>query len=173
VSTISGQPATSAVTAPVYNPATGAEIAAVPVVSRAQLDEAVAAARAAFPAWAATPLEERQAIVSAIGDRMEERAEEFMTLLTREQGKPRGGAEWEVYGSIAWFREIAKQALPDETLVDSPERLVVTRYTPVGVVGAIVPGTSRSCWRCGRSRPPWSRGAPSSSSRRRSRRCAT
>jgi acyl-CoA reductase-like NAD-dependent aldehyde dehydrogenase len=139
VSTVNGRPATSTVTAPAYNPALGEVIAEVPVMSRAQLDEAVAAARAAFPGWAATPVERRQAIVSALGDRLEEHAEEFMTLLTREQGKPRAGAEWEVYGSIAWFREIAKQSLPDEVLVDSPERLVVTRYTPVGVVGAIVP----------------------------------
>jgi len=139
VSTINGQPATSTTTFPAYNPATGEQIAAVPAMSRAQLDEAVAAARAAFPAWAATPVEKRQAIVSAFGDRLEEHAEEFMTLLTREQGKPRAGAEWEVFGSVAWFREIAKQSLPDEVLVDSAERLAITRYTPVGVVGAIVP----------------------------------
>jgi acyl-CoA reductase-like NAD-dependent aldehyde dehydrogenase len=138
-STINGQEVTSPETAPVYNPATREVIAEVPVTTRAQLDEAVAAARAAFPAWAARPVSERQAIVSAIGDRMEEHAEEFMALLTREQGKPRAGAEWEVFGSVAWFREIAKQALPDETILDSPDRLVITRYTPIGVVGAIVP----------------------------------
>ncbi|MEU0265101.1 aldehyde dehydrogenase family protein [Nocardioides sp. NPDC006303] len=139
VSTINGRPATSDTTAPAFNPATGEVIAQVPVMSKGQLDEAVAAARAAFPGWAATPIEERQRIVSAIGDRLEEHAEEFMALLTREQGKPRAGAEWEVFGSVAWFREIAKQSLPDETLLDSAERSAVTRYTPVGVVGAIVP----------------------------------
>ncbi|WP_406033249.1 aldehyde dehydrogenase family protein [Nocardioides sp. NBC_00163] len=139
VSTINGRPATSVTTAPAFNPATGEVIAQVPVMSKDQLDEAVAAARAAFPGWAATPIEERKRIVSAIGDRLEEHAEEFMALLTREQGKPRAGAEWEVFGSVAWFREIAKQSLPDETLLDSAERSAVTRYTPVGVVGAIVP----------------------------------
>jgi acyl-CoA reductase-like NAD-dependent aldehyde dehydrogenase len=138
-STVNGAAVTSPTTAPVYNPATGQVIAEVPVTTRAQLDDAVAAARAAFPAWSARPVSERQAIVSAIGDRLEEHAEEFMTLLTREQGKPRSGAEWEVYGSVAWFREIAKQSLPDETVLDSPERTVITRFTPVGVVGAIVP----------------------------------
>jgi acyl-CoA reductase-like NAD-dependent aldehyde dehydrogenase len=138
-SVINGTAVTSPTTAPVYNPATRQVIAEVPVTTRAQLDEAVAAARAAFPGWSSRPVSERQAIVSAMGDLMEAHAEEFMTLLTREQGKPRAGAEWEVYGSIAWFREIAKQSLPDETILDSPERTVITRYTPIGVVGAIVP----------------------------------
>ena len=139
VNIINGRPIAAEHTAPVFNPATGEVIAQVPVASREQLDEAVAAARAAFPAWSARPVEERQAIVSAIGDRLEGHAEESMALLTREQRKPRAGAEWEVFGSVAWFREIAKQSLPTETLLDSPERKVVTRYPAVGVVGAIVP----------------------------------
>ncbi|MDF3145143.1 MULTISPECIES: aldehyde dehydrogenase family protein [unclassified Streptomyces] len=66
-------------------------------------------------------------------------AEEFIALLTKEQGKPRAGAEWEVYGSVAWFRDLAKQSLLDEVVEDNDSRRVVTRYTPVGVVGAIVP----------------------------------
>lgn len=139
LSTIDGKAATSPTTAPVYNPATRQLIASVPVTTRNQLDEAVAAARRAFPGWAATPLAERQAIVSAIGDRLAAHAEEFMALLTREQGKPRAGSEWEVLGSVAWFREIANQSLPEETVADTAERRVVTRSTPVGVVGAIVP----------------------------------
>ena len=63
VSTIDGKASASRTTAPVHNPATGQRIASVPVTTRAQLDEAVAAARRAFPGWAATPLEERQAII--------------------------------------------------------------------------------------------------------------
>ncbi|MDF3281145.1 aldehyde dehydrogenase family protein [Gordonia sp. N1V] len=136
---INGERVGSDATAPVYNPATGQVIADVPVASPEDLDRAVEAARAAFPAWSARPIAERQAIVSAIGDRLEEHAEEFMALLTSEQGKPRAMAEWEVYGSIAWFREIAKQELPEEVLEDTPERKVMSRHTPLGVVGAIVP----------------------------------
>ncbi|MGQ4615702.1 aldehyde dehydrogenase family protein [Nocardia sp. R7R-8] len=139
VNTINGESRDSATRAAVYNPATGQVFTEVPIATQADLDEAVAAARAAFPAWSATPLSERQAIVSAIGDRLEQHAEEFLALLTAEQGKPRGMAEWEVYGSVAWFREIAKQALPEEVLEDTPERKVISRHTPLGVVGAIVP----------------------------------
>ncbi|MEV4895366.1 aldehyde dehydrogenase family protein [Nonomuraea sp. NPDC055795] len=121
------------------NPATGATIAQVPAAGPEQLDQAVEAARAAFPSWAATPLPRRQAIVSAIGDRLEAHAEEFMALLTREQGKPGGGARWEVYGSVAWLRAIAAQSLPEEVVEDTADRRVITRYTPLGVVGGITP----------------------------------
>ncbi|WP_218834959.1 aldehyde dehydrogenase family protein [Rhodococcus sp. ACS1] len=137
--TIGGRSVSAEVTAPVYNPATTEAIAHVPVASSDQLDEAVAAAQAAFTGWSATPIAERQAIVSAIGDRLEAHAEEFLALLTAEQGKPRPMAEWEVYGSVAWFREIAKQSLPEEVLEDTAERRVISRHTPLGVVGAIVP----------------------------------
>src|SRR4029079_15571315 len=48
-------------------------------------------------------------------------AQAFMALLTKEQGKPRAGAEWEIVGSAIWRREIAKQKLDNEILEDSPE----------------------------------------------------
>jgi acyl-CoA reductase-like NAD-dependent aldehyde dehydrogenase len=99
----------------------------------------VQSARRAFTTWSQTPLIERQAAVKAIGEALEREAEGFMALLTREQGKPRGGAEWEVLGSVAWLKAIATQSLPEEVFEDTPERKVVTRHTPVGVVGAIVP----------------------------------
>ncbi|MFE5708484.1 aldehyde dehydrogenase family protein [Rhodococcus koreensis] len=137
--TIGGDPVTTADTAPVYNPATKEIIARVPVASRGDLDAAVVAAKTAFVTWSATALEERQAIVAAIGDRLEAHAEDFLALLTAEQGKPRPMAEWEVYGSVAWFREIATQSLDEEILVDDSERRVISRHTPLGVVGAIVP----------------------------------
>lgn len=139
VLTINGKPERSVTTSAVVNPATGATIAQVPAAGPEQLDQAVEAARAAFPSWAATPLPRRQAIVSAIGDRLEAHAEEFMALLTREQGKPGGGARWEVYGSVAWLRAIAAQSLPEEVVEDTADRRVITRYTPLGVVGGITP----------------------------------
>ncbi|KAA0079488.1 aldehyde dehydrogenase family protein [Mycolicibacterium sp. P9-64] len=137
--TIDGSPVTTQESMPVVNPATRQVIASVPVASRDQLDAAVDAAARAFSSWSAKPLEERQAAVAAIGDRLEAHAEQFMALLTSEQGKPRPMAEWEVYGCIAWFREVAKQALPVEVLEDTAERKVISRHTPLGVVAAIVP----------------------------------
>jgi len=123
----------------VLNPATRSVIARVPEASQEQLDEAVRAAGAAFAGWSRTPLAQRQRAVDQIGQAIEAHAESFMALLTREQGKPRAGAQWEILGSAHWCRETAKLGLEDEVLVDDDDRRVVTRRTPLGVVGAITP----------------------------------
>jgi acyl-CoA reductase-like NAD-dependent aldehyde dehydrogenase len=137
--TINGKLAASAASLDAFNPATEERIAQFPDASREQLDEAVAAARAAFPAWAARPVAERQALVSKIGDLIEAHAEEFKRLLTMEQGKARAGAEWEIGGSVIWCREIAKQELPVHVSEDTADRKVESRRVPLGVIGAITP----------------------------------
>lgn len=137
--TIDGKSATSDPLLDVINPATEEVLAYVPDASRAQLESAVAAAKRAFPAWSARPLAERQALVARIGDAIEAHAEDFMRLLTLEQGKPRKGAEWEIGGSIIWCREVAKQELPVHVAEKSETRTVETHRVPLGVVGAITP----------------------------------
>lgn len=137
--TIDGKPAMAAQRIDAFNPATEEVIASVPDADRTQLDAAVAAARRAFPAWAARPLAERQALVARIGERIEEHAEDFMRLLTMEQGKARAGAEWEIGGAAIWCREIAKQSLPVHVAEETDARMVETRRVPLGVVGAITP----------------------------------
>jgi len=139
VMSINGDAVTTEHTQPVYNPATRAVFAQVPDASREQLDQTVGFARAALKGWAATPAEGRQAALERYASLIEAHAEEFVSLLTREQGKPKAGAEWEVFGSIDWLRAVASQRLPDEVVEDGDDRRVVTRFTPVGVVGAIVP----------------------------------
>lgn len=137
--TIGGKLTTAPRTLAAWNPATRAEIARVPDASEAQLNEAVAAARTAFQAWRNSTQQQRQQALNAIADVLENNAEAFMALLTQEQGKPRAGAQWEILGSVYWLRETAKQALPDEIVEDTAERRVVTRFSPLGVVGGIVP----------------------------------
>ncbi|MDP1892799.1 MAG: aldehyde dehydrogenase family protein, partial [Hydrogenophaga sp.] len=109
--TINGQRVHSADTAQAINPATEAPICEYPLATREHLEEAVAAAKRAFPAWAATPLVERQQMVSQLGDLIEANQEAFIQLLITEQGKGRAAAEWEIGGSVYWCREIAKQSL--------------------------------------------------------------
>ncbi|MFK7732716.1 MAG: aldehyde dehydrogenase family protein [Pseudomonadales bacterium] len=139
VMTINGEAVTTNNTLPVYNPATRSVFAHVPDASRAQLDESVRTAREAFKSWSKTPAEERQAALEKFADLIEEHAEGIMSLLTSEQGKPRAGAEWEVFGSATWLRATGSLRLPEEMVDETDERRVVTRHTPVGVVGAIVP----------------------------------
>ena len=137
--TIDGRAAVADKDFEAFNPATEEVIARVPDASRAQLDEAVAAAKRAFPAWSARPVEERQAAIAAVGERINQHAEDFKRLLTLEQGKARAGAEWEIGGSVIWCQEIAKQRLDPEIVDKGEGRYVEVRKVPLGVVGGITP----------------------------------
>ncbi|WP_455286648.1 aldehyde dehydrogenase family protein [Cupriavidus necator] len=137
--TIDGKRVEAAQTGIALNPATEQEICHFPMASRDDLEAAVAAARAAFPGWAATAIEDRQRAVTALGDIIERHYEAFVRLLCTEQGKSRAAAEWEIGGSVYWCREVAKQRLDDEIVDVDSDDAVVTRYTPIGVVGGITP----------------------------------
>ncbi|MEM8769935.1 MAG: aldehyde dehydrogenase family protein [Pseudomonadota bacterium] len=123
----------------VINPATEEVLAVCPRASEAQLDAAVAAAKAAFPSWSATSIDERKAVVNAIADAIEANGQELAQLLTQEQGKPIGDAMGEVFGTAAFFRYFTSLDLPLEVLDDSEGRRVEAHRKPLGVVGAIVP----------------------------------
>jgi acyl-CoA reductase-like NAD-dependent aldehyde dehydrogenase len=137
--TIDGRKVQAAKTAQAINPATEEPICAYPLASREQLEAAVAAAKKAFPAWAATAIAERQQMVGKLGDLIEQNQEAFIKLLITEQGKGRAAAEWEIGGSIYWCREIAKQSLAEEVVSRDGDNEIVTRYTPIGVIGGITP----------------------------------
>lgn len=124
---------------PVINPATEETFAAAPAATREQLDAAVSAARRAFGPWSARPLAERANYLRAIGERIAAHRDQFMSLLTREQGKPRAGAQWEIDGTIHWCSEVAGFTLPVEVVEDTTERRTEIRHVPIGVVGAITP----------------------------------
>ncbi|MBV27925.1 MAG: aldehyde dehydrogenase [Gammaproteobacteria bacterium] len=123
----------------VVNPATEEKLADCPRASEKQLNSAVAAAKAAFPAWAKTPMDQRKAAVLSIADTIEANAAELAQLLTKEQGKPLEAATVEVYGMAAFCRYFTSLDLPVEVLEDSDGRRVEVHRNPLGVVGAIVP----------------------------------
>ena len=123
----------------VINPATEAVIAQAPDATRADLDRAVAAARAAFPAWSATPIAERKAKLNALGDAILANVDPLKRLLTREQGKPHAEAEGEIIGAGYWLKGAAGLDLPVTVNEDSEARYSETRHVPLGVVGAIAP----------------------------------
>lgn len=136
---INGKPVSSDRFHKVNNPATGAFLADAPIATNEQLDECVAAARAAQPAWGAKSYEERAAVLNKLADELEQNVDMYSQLLTAEQGKPAAGAAWEIGGSVRWLRETAKLRLEETVQVDTAERRVVTRNVPLGVVGGIVP----------------------------------
>ena len=136
---INGQMVDGELSMDVVNPATEEKLADCPRASESQLNAAVAAAKAAFPAWSKTSIHERKAAVLKIADVVEANAAELAQLLTKEQGKPIEDATVEVYGMAAFCRYFTSLDLPVEVLEDSEGRRVEVHRNPLGVVGAIVP----------------------------------
>lgn len=136
---IDGQLVAGAATLSVINPATGQALTACPRADEAQLNTAIAAARAAFPGWSAKPLAERAALLTQIADAMEKNIEEFARILTSEQGKPLPQASWEMWGSIGVIRAYAGMDLPLKVIRDTESERIVEQRVPLGVVGAITP----------------------------------
>src|SRR5262245_19516478 len=101
---INGRLVTGAGTLDVINPATGQTLAGAPRGDRAQLDEAVAAAKTSFPSWSATPLRQRASLLVELAEALEAEQGQFARLLTEEQGKPLPQAMWEIAVSIAILR---------------------------------------------------------------------
>ena len=137
--TIGGMPAEGVATFDVVNPATGQVIASAPDCSPDQLDQAIAAAGAAFPAWAARSMAERQQMLIAMADAVDVHGPELAELITLEQGKPGPVAVSEVAGLSYWLRETARLEVRETVNQDDAERLSVTRHLPLGVVAAITP----------------------------------
>ena len=75
-------------TIPVVNPATEEVIGAVPAGTVADVERAVRAARAAFPAWAATSRAERAGLLEALREGLAKRAEEIAATITADVGTP-------------------------------------------------------------------------------------
>lgn len=124
---------------PILNPATEEVITQCPRASKAQLDMAVAAAKAAFPAWAATPIDERRKLIVKMADVIEANAGELARILTSEQGKPLADATGEVMGMAGFFRYLGSLELNMRVIEDSEGRRVEAYRRPLGVVGAIIP----------------------------------
>jgi aldehyde dehydrogenase (NAD+) len=123
----------------VVNPANEQVIGQVPACGEAELDRAVAAARAAFKTWKNSTFEQRQAACLAIADAIKANAEELYRLLTSEQGKPHAQAKGEIFGAAGLAKAQSTLKLEEEIIQDDDTRLHRHRRVPVGVVGGIVP----------------------------------
>ncbi|MFD6909052.1 aldehyde dehydrogenase family protein [Streptomyces sp. NPDC060077] len=124
---------------PVENPATGAVFAEAPDCTAAQLAEAVDAAAAAQPDWAALTEDERRSHLVECGKRLGAVTEEVARLLSAEQGKPLRAAVAEVELSAGWFCHTAELSLPVEELVRDTSCDITLSREPYGVVAAIAP----------------------------------
>jgi acyl-CoA reductase-like NAD-dependent aldehyde dehydrogenase len=122
----------------VENPATGEIVATIPEASADDVDAAVAAAQAAFPAWSATGVSERARLLRALRDELLDRQGEIAETITAEMGAPQ------------WISRKIQAALPATVvgayadLIENYEFSATRGHTlitrePAGVVGAITP----------------------------------
>jgi malonate-semialdehyde dehydrogenase (acetylating)/methylmalonate-semialdehyde dehydrogenase len=135
-------PATSSEQLPVTNPATGDVLAQVPLSSAADLDAAVAAARAALPAWRAVSVIERARLLFGLREALDARREDLARSVTLEMGKTIADARAEVARMIEMVE--AACAVPTTMqgrILEDVSRNVdaETVRQPVGVCAAIVP----------------------------------
>ncbi len=136
---INGHTVPGALTMDVINPATGDVLTTCPRADAKQLDQAVQAAKAAFPAWAKLTMSARRAKIMAIAEALEARIVELAQLLTAEQGKPLREAMGEIGGSAAILRILAGLDLPPKVLMEDAKEKIIEHRTPLGVVAAITP----------------------------------
>lgn len=99
---INGQahPETGERFSPVFNPATGAVLAQVSLASATTVEQAVAAAQAAFPAWAAQSSLRRARVMFKFKELLDQHHDELANLITREHGKVFSDARGEVTRGI-------------------------------------------------------------------------
>lgn len=125
-----------------FNPSTGEVIAKVPCCTADEVEEAIAAAKAAFPAWSGTPVIKRVQILYKLRDLLIEHMDELTELVAVENGK----AWTEAEGDILKAKEGTEQAISapslmmGESLMDASQGFDTVMYRePLGVFAGIVP----------------------------------
>jgi acyl-CoA reductase-like NAD-dependent aldehyde dehydrogenase len=124
----------------VLEPATEAVLEEIPRADAADVDAAVARAKAAYPSWRALAPGRRAELLHRLATRLEEAREELAVLEARNAGKPIGDASGEMGMVAATFRYYAgapERLLGDTIPVEGGQAFTVRE--PLGVVGLIVP----------------------------------
>lgn len=125
----------------VQNPATGSTLATVPAGTSDDVDDAVAAAGAAFETWQQQPPDEYRQLLTTIAERIEDIADELAMLETLENGKPLDQSTNEVHVAADRFRFFAGgiDKFYGDSVAHTDERIRTKTVEPYGVVGVIIP----------------------------------
>src|SRR5882757_1695043 len=125
----------------VLSPLDGNLLAEMPCSSPADLDKAVKAAQAAFPAWSRTPIKERVQIFYRYRHLLETHMQELAALVSEENGKTlsEAVAEIEKCVELTEFAASLPQLMTGEVLEVSRGVECRTEHVPLGVVASIVP----------------------------------
>ena len=125
-----------------WNPATGEEIATVAAGGEAEVNAAVAAAKAAFPKWANTPAKERARIMRRLADLITGHVPHLAALETQDTGLPIAQTGKQLIPRAAenfnFFAEVCVQ-MNGRTYPVDDQMLNYTLYQPVGVCALISP----------------------------------
>ncbi|MBL9211157.1 MAG: succinylglutamate-semialdehyde dehydrogenase [Opitutaceae bacterium] len=119
------------------DPATGEVVWRGAAASAADIAAAVAAARAAFPAWAGRSLEERTAVLRAFAGRLDHHRAALATAISREVGKPRWEALTEVQAMIGKVEHAVRAYA--QRCAEFRGGPAVTRFRPHGVIAVLGP----------------------------------
>jgi len=141
---VSGQPRTDGATFEVVSPADQAVLCRVHEATRADIEDAVAAAASAAPAWADTPWQERIALLRAAADLISDRSNELAALMSMEVGKNRLEALGDVEETADLIRYYCKQIEDNDGFTKMMDRLSPREFTmsvlrPYGVWAVISP----------------------------------
>lgn len=125
-----------------FNPATGEVIGEIAAASPAQVDDAVRAAKEAFPGWSRMPVKQRSRLIEKIGDAIAASVDEIARLETRDTGLTisltRDTLIPRAADNFYYFAEMSRR-MNGETYPVDDVMLNYTLYQPVGVCGLISP----------------------------------
>ncbi|MEW9549387.1 aldehyde dehydrogenase family protein [Nonomuraea sp. NPDC050783] len=143
---IGGELTAAARTMETVDPSTGEAWARVPAGGPEEAGAAVAAARAAFPAWAALPAPARARHLREVSELFGRHAEELARLETRDNGRVLRDTLRKDLPGMAFLWQLAAgqclDAVTGDTVVLGPDTLGMTRREPYGVVVCIIPWNS-------------------------------
>jgi acyl-CoA reductase-like NAD-dependent aldehyde dehydrogenase len=111
----------TATTRHTVNPSTEEPLWEVPVSTQEDVDRAVSAAKAAFPAWSKLSQDERAGYLNKFADAIEANTQSFAELLGKEVGKPPQAGGFELYLTMGLAREIPKLRLKYEKKIDDAD----------------------------------------------------
>lgn len=135
-------PGRTGATMPVIHPADESVIAHIPRGSAGDVDDAVAAAKAASGPWAATPISERAAALAALADAVERHGEELAWIDTIDNGSPIGVMRNDYRMAVEqmrYFAGLALQLRGQTVPTATRDAIDLTLRDPFGVVGRLIP----------------------------------
>jgi acyl-CoA reductase-like NAD-dependent aldehyde dehydrogenase len=137
---VNGKRIDSSRTIKISDPVTGEQLGSVTDTRKAGLDQAVQAAKAAFPLWSSKTWNERRDLLANAMEELKAHTDELCTILIAEGGRPYGMAQFEVTWVLeTYVPALLQMDLADSTWNETGVGQITKRYVPLGVVAAISP----------------------------------